>query len=43
MAGGIKQVTTTRGVEVKEDAGDYNDLFLETGLEEVQAVGDGIG
>lgn len=43
MAGGVKQITATRGVEVKEDAGDDNDLFLETGLEEVEAVGDGIG
>lgn len=30
-----------RGVEIEEDAGNDDDLLLETGLEEVETVGDG--
>jgi hypothetical protein len=43
MAGAVKQITTTRGVEVEEDARHDNHLLLQAGLEEVQAVGDGAG
>lgn len=37
----IEQITTASGVEVEEDAGDDDDFFFETGLEEVESVGDG--
>lgn len=43
MAGTVEQITTARRVEVEEDARHDNDLLLETGLEEVEAVGDGLG
>lgn len=43
MARRVKQVTTTRGVQVEEDTRHHNDLLLQTGLEEVQAVRDGLG
>ena len=43
MARAVEQVTTTRGVQVEEDTGHNDDLLLETGLEEVEAVGDGLG
>lgn len=43
MAGRVEEVTTARGVEVEEDAGDDNDLLLQTSLEEVEAVRDGTG
>lgn len=43
MAGTVEQITTARRVEIEEDARHDNDLLLETGLEEVEAVGDGLG
>ena len=43
VARGVEQVTPTGGVEVEEDAGDDDDLLLQAGLEEVEAVGDGAG
>lgn len=43
MAGAVKQVTTARRVEIEENARHNNDLLLETGLEEVETVGDGLG
>lgn len=43
MARAVKEITTTRGVQVEEDTGHNNDLLLETGLEEVETVGDGLG
>jgi len=42
VARAVKEVAAARGVEVKEDARDDNDLFLETGLEEVEAIRDGV-
>lgn len=43
VAGRVEQVTTAGGVQVEEDAGHDNDLLLEAGLEEVEAVLDGLG
>lgn len=43
VARAVKEVTSSRGVQVEEDAGNNNDLFFQTGLEEVEAVGNGIG
>jgi hypothetical protein len=43
MAGTVEKITTTRGVQVEEDTGHDNDLLLQTGLEEVQAIRDGVG
>ncbi len=39
----VEQVTTARGVQIEEDAGHDNNLFFQAGLEEVEAVGDGVG
>lgn len=39
----IKQISPLTRVQVKEDTRDDNDAFFETGLEEVQAVGDLVG
>jgi hypothetical protein len=36
----VKEVTTTRRVQVEEDTRDNDDLLLKTGLEEVETVGD---
>lgn len=36
----VEQITSASGVEVKEDAGHNDDLLLQTGLEEVEAVTD---
>lgn len=41
VARAVEEVTTASGVEVEEDAGDHDDLLLETGLEKVETVGDG--
>jgi hypothetical protein len=41
MARAVEQITTTGGVEIKEDARNDDNLLLETGLEEVEAIGDG--
>lgn len=43
MAGGVEEVAAAGGVQVEEDARDDDDLLLEAGLEEVEAVGDGTG
>lgn len=43
VARAVKQVTASRGVEIEEDAGHNNDLFFQTGLEEVEPVGDAFG
>lgn len=40
MARAVKQITTARRVEVKEDTGNDDDFLLETGLEEIEAVRD---
>jgi hypothetical protein len=42
VARAVKQITTTRGVQVEEDTWHDNHLFFQTGLEEVEAVGNGI-
>jgi hypothetical protein len=43
MAGAVEEITTTRGVEIEEDTGHNNDLLLQTGLEEVETVGNRLG
>ena len=43
VAGAVKQVATARGVQVEENAGDDNDLFLKARLEEAEAIGNGLG
>jgi len=43
MARGVEKVTTTRRVEIKENTRHHNDLLLQTGLEEVETVGNSIG
>lgn len=43
VARAVKQVTSSRGVKVEEDTGNDDDLLFQTRLEEVEAVGDGIG
>lgn len=43
MARAVEQITTARRVQVEEDAGHDNDLFFQTGLEEVETVGNGRG
>lgn len=43
MARTVEEITTASGVEVEKDAGDDDDLLLETGLEEVEAVGNRAG
>ena len=43
VAWAVKQVATSRGVEVKEDARNDNDLLLQAGLEKVETVRDGPG
>jgi hypothetical protein len=43
VARAVEQIATSRGVQIKEDAGNDNDLFFQTGLEEVEAVGDAFG
>jgi hypothetical protein len=41
VAGTVKEIPTSGGVQVEEDTWHNNDLLLQTGLEEVQTVGDG--
>lgn len=43
MARGVEKVTTTRRVEIKEDTRHHDDLLLQTGLEEVETVGNSVG
>lgn len=43
VARAVKQITTTRWVEIEEDTGYYNDLLLQASLEEVEAIRDGLG
>lgn len=43
VARAVEEITSTRGVQVEEDTGYNNDLLLQTGLEEVEAVGDRTG
>lgn len=43
MARAVEQISPLAGVQIEEDAGHDNDALLETGLEEVQPVGDGVG
>ncbi len=43
MARAVKQVAAARRVQVEKDAGNDNYLFLQTRLEEVEAVGNGLG
>lgn len=43
MARAIEQIPTSGRVQVEEDTGHHNDLLLQTGLEEVQAVADRAG
>ena len=38
MARAVKQITAARRVQIEEDAGDDDDLFFQTGLEEVETV-----
>lgn len=38
MTGRVEQVPTSAGVQVEKDAWDDNDLFFQTGLEEVETV-----
>jgi hypothetical protein len=41
MARTVEQITTARWVKIKEDARNNDDLLLQTGLKEVETVGDG--
>lgn len=43
MARAVEEISTTRGVQVKEDTWHHNHLLLQTGLEEVETVGNGLG
>ena len=43
MAGTVEQITAARGIKVKKDAGNDNDSLAQAGLEEAEAVGNGIG
>lgn len=43
VAGRVEQIATARRVQVEEDTGNNNDLLLQTGLEEVEAVRDRAG
>jgi len=43
MARAVKQISSSSGVEIEENARNDDNLLLETGLEEVQTVGDGAG
>ena len=43
VARAVEEITSTRGVQVEEDTGYNNDLLLQTGLEEVEAVDDRTG
>lgn len=43
MARAVEEITTTRRVKIEEDTGNDDNLLLETGLEEVQTVRDGLG
>lgn len=36
----VEEIPTSGGVQIEEDTGHNNDLLLQTGLEEVQTVGD---
>lgn len=42
VARAVEEITTTRGVEIEEDARDDNDLLRQTGLEKVETVSNGI-
>jgi hypothetical protein len=43
MARAIKQIPPLARIQVEKNTGHDNDALLETGLEEVQPVGDGVG
>lgn len=43
MARAVEQIPTLAGIKIEEDAGDDNDLLLETSGEEVQPVVDTLG
>lgn len=43
MARAVKQISSSCRVQIEEDTRDNNNLLLETGLEEIQTVGDGAG
>jgi hypothetical protein len=43
VAWAVKQVSATRGIQIEENSRNDNDLLLQTGLEEVETVGDGLG
>jgi hypothetical protein len=43
MARAVEQITSSRGVKVEEDTRDNNNLLLQAGLEEVEAVSDRLG
>jgi hypothetical protein len=43
VAWAVEQITSSRGVEVEEDTRNNNNLLLQTGLEEVEAVSDSLG
>lgn len=43
MAGAVEQITASGWVQVEKDARHDNNLFFQTGLKEVETVGNGIG
>lgn len=43
VTGAVEQITASGWVQVEKDARDDNDLFFQTSLEEIQAIGNGIG
>lgn len=43
MARAVKQISASGWVKIEEDAGNDNDLLLQTGLEEIQTVRDLVG
>lgn len=42
VAGAVEQVTSLTRVQIEEDTGNNDHALLETGLEKVQAIGDGM-
>lgn len=43
MARTVKQISAFTRVQIEEDSRDDDDSFFKTGLEEVEAIGDGVG
>ena len=40
MARTVEKISPLARIQIEENAGDHNDLFLKTGLEEVETVAD---